>query len=292
MSETHPCPALGDFLVSHDGAGIHCQPEPVDVTARDGLGATLSSYSGSITLDTQSGSGAWSLLSGAGTFSDTTAGDGRATYQFDPTDGGTAQFSLDYPSGPPTIDVDVFAGSLRDDDSEGDLTFDPGAFTLTASALPTPPPATVNDPIGTQTAGLEFPIHLTAYGASCGITETYTGSKPLRIWTEYHDPVAGTLVPTVDGVGIASTEAAATDRAVEFIDGRATIMARYEDVGRIVIRVKDESSATPIHGSTGAFVVRPADLVVTSVLNAAGDPNPATSTPTDAVFTAAGPPSA
>ncbi len=288
MSDTHPCPAAGDFLVSHDGAGIHCQPEPVDVTVRDGSGAILTSYAGSITLDTQSGNGTWALLSGAGTFSDATPGDGRATYQFVPSDRGTAQFSLDYPSGPPTLDVDVFAGSLRDDDSEGDLTFDPGAFAVTASALPTPPPATVNDPIGTQTAGLDFPIHLTAYGASCGVTETYTGSKPIQLWIEYHDPATGTLVPTIDGSAIATTEAAATDRPIEFIDGRAVVLAKYKDVGRIVIRVKDESSATAILGSTGAFVVRPADLVVSSVLNAGGDANPASDAPTGPVFAAAG----
>ena len=288
MKATHPCPAVGDFLVSHDGAGIRCQPETIGVTARDGTGATLLRYDGAITLDTQSGNGTWSLLSGAGTFSDVTVDDGRATYQFDPIDGGTAQFDLVYRSGPATIDIDVVSGTIRDDDSEGDLSFDREAFAVTASALPTPAPTTVNDPIGPQTAGLAFPIHLTAYGESCGVKKTYTGRKPLQLWVEYHDPAAGTLVPTVDGAAIARSESTAAARAIEFNEGRARVKAKYKDVGRIVIRVKDESSATAILGSTGAFVVRPADLVVTSVQSAGGDANPASAGPAGPAFAAAG----
>ena len=64
-------------------------------------------YNAAVQLDTQSGFGTWALVAGSGTFSDGTADDGVATYTW-PLGQSQATFTLSYPQGPPSIDVDVF----------------------------------------------------------------------------------------------------------------------------------------------------------------------------------------
>lgn len=294
MNETHACPNVGVVpRIAHDGSGVHCQPEVIGVTIEDASGNTIPDYDQTVTLDTQTGTGSWSLVTGGGSFSDATADDGLALYTFVAGDGGTASFALDYSSGPVSVDVDVIAPTGRDDDGEGPLVFSPSAFTVTASALPNPPPSPIADPIGTQTAGTDFEIHIAAYGTtpddpSCGVIESYDGARPVRFWVEHVSPASGPLVPTIETSAIAASEASASDQSIVFVQGRAVVDAKYKDVGRIRIGLKDVSGSAPVTGSTGAFVVRPADLVVTRVVNAANDPNPGLATPTGSHWARAG----
>ena len=211
----------------------------------------MTGYTGTITLDTQTGKGTWSLVTGAGTLTDTTSNDGLATYTFAAGDNGVATFSLYYPEGTETFNIDAFDGSVRDNDTEGDITFAPSGFTVTASALSNPPPNPINDPIGTQTAGTAFNLHLAAYGTTptnsqCGIIETYTGNKSISLTTNYVNPSSGTINATGGG-------------SINFTNGQAVISSKYKDVGTINIGVSDGT----INGGTGNFVVRPASLELT-----------------------------
>ncbi|NOX76534.1 MAG: hypothetical protein GXP17_07985, partial [Gammaproteobacteria bacterium] len=99
------CPGADHFTIGHDSQGIHCLAEPVNVTAKLADGSTDTGYTGTITLDTQSGVGSWSLAAGNGSFVDAIANDGLATYTFDAADNGVATFNLDYRSGIASIDV-------------------------------------------------------------------------------------------------------------------------------------------------------------------------------------------
>jgi hypothetical protein len=290
------------FTISHDGFGINCLVETLGVTARDSLGNVLTSYDQQITLDTQTGTGTWSLISGSGSFSDATSGDGLATYSFDPADLGSVVLGLSYEQGPATLDADVYETAsplVRDDDTEGALTFGPSGFTVTASALSNPPPSPIVDPIGTQIAGTDFALHLAAYGQTpddpiCGVIEAYAGAKALKFWSTYVDPGSGTRQVTIDGSGIATSEPAAAAQAVNFVSGQGVVLAKYKDVGRILIGLKDDAPPEPIGGIAGAagpFVVKPADLLITAIERPDTSPNPGTSVPTDPDFfvTAGGP---
>lgn len=289
MNETRPCEIFPvDFLVEHDGNGVHCTPEPIRVTARHDNGDPFTDYTDTITLDTQAGRGTWTLQSGSGSLVDATADDGLATYTFDPADQGQAEFLLDYAGATSAIDIDAYTDAFRDDDSEGNLVYSPGTFVVTENAVPDPPPATIDDPVGTQTAGIPFEIHLTAYSAACGTVDTYAGPKTIRFWLDHDDPAGGPLVPTIDGSPIATDEASSIGQSVTFTAGRGVVLAKYKDVGRITIQAQDASTATPITGSTGGFVVRPADFVITSIENASNTPNPGTTTPTDTHWARAG----
>jgi MSHA biogenesis protein MshQ len=291
------------FEVVHDGFGIHCLGEVVVVRAIATDGDPFDFYDGSVTLTTGSGKGTWSSTGGnAGSFVDPVANDGEAFYTFDDADDGEAIFVLDYPEGPPAIDVDVFENgdpTRIDDDGEGLLVWSPSGFTVTANPLPNPPPDPIFDPIATQTAAVPFSVHITAYGQTptdplCGVIEGYDGPKNLEFWSRWDDPATGTLAVQIDGVAIGTSEAAATPRPVAFVAGQAVVTARYDDVGRIQISMKDTSVVEPaagIRGATNPFVVRPADFVLSGIQRSADafpNPDPPALDENGPVFIAAG----
>lgn len=299
--------AIDHFKVAHDGYGINCVDEPVTVSARDASDAILTGYTGSITLDTQTGRGTWVLVSGtAANFADATADDGLATYTFDPADNGTATFALQYRQGTATLDVDAYetaTPTTRDDDTEGALLFGPSGFTVTASTLPNPPPSPINDPLGAQTAGTDVALHIAAYGqtptdSQCGVIESYTGAKSLKFWSTYVDPGTGTTQVTIDGAAgaIGTSEAAAVARPVTFTNGQAQVTAKYKDVGQIRVSMKDDSVADPnlptgIRGATNNFVVKPARFELTGIARTSDNfSNPGAMDATGAAFIGAGQP--
>lgn len=289
------------FTLSHDNNGIYCLQESISIDAYNSAGQVVQAYEGEVTLNSGSSAGTWRVKTIAGnangTFADATTGDGLATYKFATTDLGHVEFWFDYTSGAPplplasaSLDVDVYetgATNPRDNDLEGNLVFSPSGFTLTASVLSNPPPATINNPVGTQTAAINFPLHLAAYGQtpadpSCGIIETYTGGKNLAFWFDYNNPGSGTLVPSIDTNPIAT--AAGATQVVTFNAGQASVSVNYKDVGQLTLHAADGS----ISGATNPFVVRPADLVVTAITSPGGTSNPAAASATGGGFVASG----
>jgi MSHA biogenesis protein MshQ len=302
-AEMHDCPSsVSRFRVTHDGLGIHCLAEPVGVAALDAAVALVPGYSGTVTLDTGTGRGSWSsATSNQGSLSEGTPDDGVATYAFAAADGGDASFFLTVRAGATPADVDAYetaAPTVRDDDSEGPLAFAASGFTVTAGALPNPPPVPIADPIPTQAAGTSVPLHVAAYGTTptdplCGVIETYTGTKTLGVWLSRLDPATGGVAAMVNGTPVSSSSGAPTPLSVTFSSGQASVLAKYKDVGLISIALRDTGAGTPaggIAGATNPFVVKPADFVVTSVTRPNGSANPGATTPSGSVFVAAGDP--
>lgn len=298
MNDTRPCTvppvtSASALAVGHDGAGIHCLDEAVTVSALDDLGAVFPGYAGEIQLSTSTGRGTWRLVSGAGALADPVADDGAASYQFVTADAGTVSLALSYPEGASPVDVDAVDaadGAVRDDDSEGPLTFAPSGFTVTAGALPNPPPSPIGDPIGTQRAGVAFPVHLTAYGVTqddpqCGVIESYGGSRDLTFAMSYLNPASGAGM----AVGIDGQPAGGPAQPVTFSAGRASVSARYDDAGAIRLQVTDAVSfGHTLSGASNDFVVQPFELRVTRVQTPGGVDNPAPAGYGDDAFIAAG----
>ena len=288
------------FVVNHDNFGIHCQAETITISVEDISANPLINYNESVTLDTQSGSGSWTLISGSGAFNDATANDGIATYDW-PLGESSAVFSLSYPDGPVSVDIDVYQTSdtaIRDNDAEGNIVFSASGFTLTAAALGNPPPALITPFNATQIAGTDFAVYLAAFGQTpndpvCGVIETYTGPQTLKFWLDYNDPASGSITTTIDGNAIGTTEALAVNQAVTFTNGQAAVTAKYKDAGRIQILVKDDSLAHPdlptgIRGATSPFVVKPDHFGLSNIEDGVGNANPAAADASGAVFVAAG----
>ncbi|MGS2717650.1 DUF6701 domain-containing protein [Eionea flava] len=273
MNETHLCTSAlaGYFSIYHDNAAVYCLSEPLAVTAHNSDASVATNYNDTVTLNTQTGHGSWSLVSGNGTLIDSTIDDGIATYTFASSDNGSAQFSLYYPEGDNGIDIDVYDSSARDDDTEGSLSFSATGFSVTASPLTNPPPVLIDDPIDHQLSAQAFTVHIAAYGTDpengqCGIIENYTGDKNLTLSTIYSNPTTG------------NTQAVAAS-SITFVDGQASTAVQYDDVGQIQLSLTDLDE--DISGQSNTFVVKPADFVV------AIDDNPATAQSGDG-FIAAG----
>jgi MSHA biogenesis protein MshQ len=284
MTATHPCPvAAAQFSINHDNFGIHCVAETITVDVIDSVAGTpLTSYNASVQIDTQTGNGTWSLVSGGGTLTDAVADDGLAVYDW-PLNESQAQFALSYTQGVPIFDIDVYQISdpgIRDTDAEGMIEFSANGFTLTAAPLTNPPPVVIVPFDQTQTAAVPFAVYLAAYGQTandpvCGIIESYAGAKNLNFWSTYLNPGSGSRNVEIDGSGIATTEAASAAQVVNFVAGQAEVTAKYKDVGSLQVAVKDETTVNPelpagIRGATAGFVSRPARFELTDIENAAG----------------------
>ena len=291
MKQTRSC-ATSDpdhFLISHDGAGIHCAGEIVKVSVRESNDQIITDYTGTITLDTQTGTGSWSKVSGAGVFNDATSDDGLATYSFDASDNGIASFSLDYQQGSATINIDVYAGTVRDDDSEGDITFAPSGFILTPAVVGSPP---INYTIPTQLAADDYNIHITAFGVTdtdpvCGVIESYTGTKTINFLGNYANPVIGTLPISINGNNIAMTSPVSS-QSIIFTSGKAQLVASYKDAGLISMTIDDSSGANVISGTTNEFVVKPTGFDFSIKRSSDSFVNPAAVDENGAVFVTAG----
>jgi uncharacterized protein YuzE len=288
------------FSLSHDGFGINCLTESIDVTPIDSAGSALIGYAETVILDTQTGSGSWTATTGNGTLVDATPNDGLSTYTFSGSETFPVSFALEYREGVATFNIDVFESgdpTLRDDDTEGDITFSPNGFTVTPNPLGNPPGAIL--PVPAQTAGSPFTLYLTAYGQTpadpeCGVIESYEPDKDLKFWSSYDNPASGTIPVTVSGTPIATSEAGAGVQSVTFTQGQASVIAKYKDVGRIGIDMKDDAVADPdlpngIRGGTNLFVVKPDDFVLSNIQRTSdGFPNQAAADASGLVFMQAG----
>jgi hypothetical protein len=284
---THPCAtAAAQFTINHDNFGIHCVAETITVNVVDSIAGTpLIVYNAPVQLDTQTGRGTWTKVSGSGVFSDATADDGVAVYNW-PLGESQAQFRLTYTQGTPLMDVDVFQVSdpgVRDTDAEGNLAFSASGFTLTASQLSNPPPGVIPPFNAAQTAAVPFTVHIAAYGQTandpvCGIIESYDGPKNVKFWSQYLNPSSGSVAVSVGTpvfAPIAVSEGLAANRPVTFANGRASVLANYKDAGSMQILVKDDTIVNAdlpggIRGATAGFVVKPYDFVVSDIRNSAG----------------------
>ena len=302
---TRPCVtcSVPQFNITHDNFGIHCLDEPVRIDVVDSLAGTPRiDYDADITLDTGSGSGTWLLIEGGGVLVEATPGDGIATYDW-PLGESYAVFALDYPDGTPSIDIDVYQNnnpSISDLDVEGNLVFSSSGFTVTAAPLSNPPPAIIAPFGGPRIAGVDMPAYLTAYGQTpgdpqCGVIETYGGTRNLKFWSSYLNPGTGSVAVGIDGLAIASNQAASTVQPVAFVNGQAAVVAKYKDVGLIQILLKDDTVAHPdlpggIRGATASFVVKPDRFELSAIEDATGTPNPGAAGAGGPIFVAAGEP--
>ena len=263
-------PSLDHFTIVHDGLGIHCSLEIISVTPKQANGTDFVGYTGTIVLDIQSSSGSWVGTNGNGTLTDAVADDGLATYAFTGTETYPVTFTLEYKSGTPSFDIDVYDfnySNLRDDDTEGNITFAANGFTVTQSVLANP--SALPDNLPAQTAGTAFDMHITAYGTTptdttCGIIETYVGNKPLDFWFSRSDPASGSIDPTINGTGITTIEGS-SQRLVTFTQGKAQVLVKYKDAGAISISMKDAGVSPVIVGASNQVVVRPADFVLSPI---------------------------
>ena len=187
------------LLLSHSGHGINCRVEPVTVYALDGLNGLVGTYSGATTLTTQSGRG--TVEFDFGTRNAGRLDTGRRPCEL------SVRSRRRRPSrvrrllpGRAFTDRHCRVPDRRPDHSRRwhrrTARVQRQRLHGDAGALTNPPPASINSPVATQTAGSTFPVYLTAYGQTptdpqCGVIETYTGPHAAFVLERSPEPLAG-----------------------------------------------------------------------------------------------------
>jgi len=288
------------FKISYGNYGLYCLAQTVTITVVDGSGNAVTGYTGTVNITTTTGHGNWSLTTGHGTLTMGSADSGSASYVWNSADS-AATFALSYKTGGASVTVnavDSVTSSIHDDGTQGAIAFSPSGFTVTSAPFSNPSggvPAFASP----QVAGSNFSLYLTAYGQNptdntCGIITGYTGAKSLNFWSSFVNPASGTRQASINGTAIATSEGASAAQSVTFSAGQATVTANYKDAGSLSLSMKDATTGNPslpngIRGSTGTFVSRPYDFVVTNIKRTADNfANPAASSANGTVFTGAG----
>ncbi|MBW3568047.1 MAG: hypothetical protein KY410_08865, partial [Proteobacteria bacterium] len=108
---------LDHFAIRHDGSGVNCQPEAVEIVAHDADHFVVENHVGAISLSTNTGNGDWSLLEGAGTVSN--AGNGSGGYTYADADTGKAVLGL-HDTFIENINIDVAGSGVAEAITEDD----------------------------------------------------------------------------------------------------------------------------------------------------------------------------
>jgi hypothetical protein len=130
------CGSSNYFKIIENNQGSYCQPQQVQVQAKNGT-SIVTNYNKTVILNTQTGSGTWSLVSGSGTLTQSTPDSGTAQYQFVTADSGQATFNLSYTHGTSPVTVSVTEqgnSSVYDDGTQGAITFSPCSFKIIESS--------------------------------------------------------------------------------------------------------------------------------------------------------------
>jgi len=281
---------ISNFTVTHNQFGLNCATESITINAIDTDGMPYDAGGVVMTINTTTGSGNWSVITGtAANLNNGTNNNGIATYTFAPGETGVV-LGLDYLQGTNTFTITATAtvnGNPISAFGVLPITFTPSSFIISDTAPPDPLGATPPS-FPSQIAGTNVTTHITAYGTlpnvtGCGVISGYTGNKNLAMWTDYLNPLAPTATTAMtitvvnNTVPIADTNAMPTTRVVNFVAGRATVIAKYKDVGLIRLSARDTNTDLGIlpDGITGSadIIFRPADILIDAVTLADGSEN-------------------
>lgn len=287
-------PAVGSFLITGTGSASTCSPQTITITARDASGNTITGYTGTVTLRTSSNLGTWAKGSSPTPGGTLTAGsnDGQATYTFVAGDQGVAKFTLTHQAAR-DVTVTVTDTSTLVATTSATVQFRDNAFVWTED---------LNNKISGSwiaVAGRTHDLQLELWKKDattglCSKASDYTGSRNLKIWRtdssgSWTDPTVQLPSP-LSPVSVTTTKPAASNLALTFTAGAASVNLGTTDVGQYTLNVADETNlyaSNAISGSSSVLTVRPFTIVVNGIVMGA-TANPNGSAAGDAVFGAAG----
>ncbi len=308
MNATRPCASLIDhFSISHAGSGIACDTHDITITAHDASHVAVDANLTLLTLSTSNARGTWTgILAGGGTLTDTTAGDGAATYQFVPGSN-SVLLSFRYANlvaATETFHFNVSGGGLSEATGTATASEDP-LFTMVQAGFQFRNVTDGNTAIPTQISGKPSNTGYNAKTVRVQAirTDTVTGSctglfasqtRSVDLGAECNSPssCAGLQV-SVNGSNITTSAnnggtgaAAYTGVSLTFnAASEADTVITYPDAGQISLHARHDLdpdvAGFEAVGSSNQFVVRPFGLTFPgighsntaagSLIGAAGD---------------------
>jgi MSHA biogenesis protein MshQ len=294
---SHPCTStLNNFLISVGASTAStCQPKSISITARDAGNATLTTYSGTVSLSTSTGHGDWSKVTANGTLTNGGVDSGAASYTFASADNGTLTLALS-DTHADDLSVSVNDASASIGATSSTINFRDNVFVITPT-----------DSLGTTVVAAR-PHALKAElwrkdpsTGTCSIASAYAGTKSLQAWLTRDAADPGGVAPTVTSVApptlattsLPNAQPGAANFSLSFTAGVANFTLGTGDVGKYALNLLDATrtfaTAVDIPGASSTLTARPFGLAFTSLMNGA-TANPGGANPTDAVFTKAGQP--
>ncbi|TNC96195.1 MAG: hypothetical protein FD121_1205 [Gallionellaceae bacterium] len=270
---------------------------------------------GTLSLSTSTGTGDWVIGTGTGILTPGAANSGLASYTFGAAESSVTLGFISQAGGTVTLNVADSGGAdmlLNTPLAEkaNTITFTPAAFAFTNSAC------THNVAFGTpgqcalvtwtpRTAGLSLSgIYITSVntaGVPTRLHPTQVRTRNMQFGASCHNPVANAgvratfsataaLLPLCQSNGATPTTwTAGVD--LSFAGGSTSVgpySFNYDDVGQVEIQMRN-SAATMETGGSGAFVVKPADFVLSAIKRSSDNfPNPAAANAGGTAFVKAG----
>lgn len=285
----------------------------VTITARDVSNATLTSFTGTVTLSTSTSRGKWFKVTGQANGvlapDPDASDDGSASYTFSAADNGVAQLYL---TNGRAEDMTITGVSGSVSSTSAAVQFRDAVFVLTPQT--TTQPEAVMDVV---VAGRPHQFNAAFYrkdpvGGTCGVDTDYTGAKNLDAWynvgtsypagaaapwicttSSYANPGAAGCSNRIPASAPASAPASNNLPAITFTNGMATLWLDTDDTGQYSLNLRDDTrtsySNVDVGGThtNGTMVVRPFALYFNTAKKG-GLANPKTSNGTGAKFIAAG----
>jgi hypothetical protein len=279
------------FTVTASGTASTCAAHSVTITAVDGSGSVVTTYTGTINLTTSTSRGSWAAGPSSGTVTETgTANDGAASYTFRSADLGSVTLRLTNQSADTLTVTATDSSNSAVNGVSGSVAFRDNAFVITAT-----------DSLST-TAVAARPHAMTATlfrrdtslpTPNCSIATNYTGARNLKAWytTDTSHP-AGASAPAINGgTALGTAVPGANNVALTFTAGVATFNLTTTDVGKYTVSLRDDSrtfaGAVNIDGTSPTLTVRPFAIAVTGVAKGA-TANPEGTATSGSRFIAAG----
>ncbi len=291
--------SFNHYAISHSGTGITCNPTDITITAHDASHAgTLPAAGTTISLSTSTGIGSWTAVSsGSGALSDTTLGDGLATYTFNGAESAVT-LSFDYPvlsgADPETVNINVIDGTASEQE-DPDLIISLAGFII--DSIPTQLSGKPSD-----TGFNAATINLKAVRASDSDTSVCVPAFPsgqsriIELGGECLNPatcasnqinVNGTNIATNnDNAGLSTTTF--TGVSLNFgANATTSLVLNYPDAGQMQLHARYDiplangnPSGELITGSSNQYIVRPLAIRIPAIAGngaATNNSGPATS---------------
>jgi len=278
---------LQRFDIAVAATASTCTPTTVTLTAKDASNATLTGYTGSLSLTTSAGHGDWSLVTGGGVLNNGAADDGIASYQFVAADNGVVTLQLSNPHADDLTIGAVDASLPASVSTSIPVGFRDDVFVIT------PDPIQVAGRDQAMTAAL---WRRDSVSGNCAIATGYAGGVGLKAWLSRDLLDPGGAAPTIGAVSLPNALPGADILNLTFAAGQASFNLASSDVGKYSLNLRDDSSGfakdaagnpRPIDGSSTPLTTRPFGLAVNGITGGSGA-NPGADTPAGAIFTRAG----
>lgn len=252
------------LVVQHDGHGVYYCAESVTISARKSDGRLATRYTGLVHLETDTGLGQWEVVNTAlWQLTNSRQGDGVATYRFTEADQGQVQLKLIHPHGSASVDIRASDTRVDDDNSHSRLHWHTSGFNVVSFNTPNFSDVRAGEP---QMAVLQA-VNSDFSKNQCAATVHYSGVMNIGISHERLNPTVAYYPAFASSFGreiaLPFDPTRYANVPLRFYLGSAILPWRYDDVGQMRFRVRDQSNQQ-MKGSSPAFVSRPYRLELTA----------------------------